>query len=86
MDRKNALKIVSSIKQGSIEELESKIGSSFLRDFELIGYITKGIDSHGENTWKITSSGRDSFKKIYSEPNLLEKALGLFCHYILRYA
>jgi hypothetical protein len=85
MTRESALSLVYNQKQGSIKDLKSLIGSNFVKDFELVGYITKGVDGSGDNTWQITLSGKDSYKQIYMRPNLAEQFLGLFCHYVLRY-
>lgn len=51
---------------GLLEELESKLSASKVRDLELLGYIENAVDSQGE-TWKLTGKGKKLRKLLMDE-------------------
>ena len=53
--------------------------------FELVGFITRGVDSQSENTWRITETAKRIVTTLYKKPSFLERLKGMYCHYVLKF-
>lgn len=79
-----ALEYIFQNKSRNILELENKIDESLLREFELIGYIKRGV-LNDNNSCQITNFGIRIYKTFCKKPTFIERLLGYYCHLILRY-
>lgn len=80
--QQEALEFLFKKRHGSIEELKTTIDEETIREFELVGFIKRGV-ANNEDTWKISESARTFYKSIYGNPSFFEKIKGYFCHYAL---
>ncbi|PXV59431.1 hypothetical protein CLV62_1353 [Dysgonomonas alginatilytica] len=84
-NQQEALGYICNRKSGSIDTLINELGSDVVREFELVGFIKRGITADTQATWKAVPSANSFFKSIYGEPTLVQKIKGYFCHYVLRF-
>ena len=85
MTQEMALNFVYDKQSGEISELRNQISEDVVNQFELVGFITRGIDSQSENTWKITETAQKIFTTMYKRPGFLESLKGMYCHYVLKF-
>ncbi len=80
--QQQALNFICTKGSGSIDELKKNIDEKTIREFELVGFIKRGVTSEIE-TWKISKSARSFYNSIYGTPSFIDKMKGYFCHYAL---
>lgn len=85
MTQEEALNFVCEKQNGQLSSLEGKISKETVTQFELVGFITKGVDSAKENTWRVTETAKEIYTSFYRKPNIVEKLKGYYCHYILKF-
>ncbi|MEI8271562.1 MAG: hypothetical protein WCG08_02980 [Paludibacter sp.] len=85
MTQEMALNFVYDKQSGEISELRNEISEDVVNQFELVGFITRGIDSQSENTWKITETAQKIFTTMYKKPGFIESLKGMYCHYVLKF-
>ena len=85
MTQEMALDFVYNKQSGEISELRDKISEDVVNQFELVGFITRGVDSQSENTWKVTETAQKIFTTMYKKPSLVERLKGFYCHYVLKF-
>lgn len=84
MEREQAIGIVFEMDHGTKGQLIEKVGENHYGQFEIMGYITRGmtiLDGKMVNTWRITEKGKD-VHNFYRKPTEEEKEMGRYCHSI----
>lgn len=82
-EQAEALRYVSENKSGNLNSLQDVIDNNLIKQFELVGFISQGIDNQGKNTWTISELGKSTLKIFYEKPNFLERIQGWYCHVFL---
>ena len=82
-NQEEALRYVSENNKGDMLSLESYIENDLIRQFELVGFITRGLDCKGSHTWKVSDSAKSILETVYEKPSFIERLKGLYCHYFL---
>ena len=85
MTQETALGIVYNEQSGEISSLRTQLSNEVVDQFELVGFITRGVDSQSENTWKITETAKRIFITMYKKPSFFESLKGIYCHYVLKF-
>lgn len=81
-DRKEAIRHIAKVHQGTRNELIDQIGKELYEQFSRMGFIKRGISQHDgqfTSTWQITELGEKQ-EQFYRSPNEQEKKLGLYYH------
>ena len=85
MDKQEiSLRLICEKQSGKMSFLEENLTKKEINQFELVGFITKGVNSQGELSWKVTDTANNC-NSLYRKPNLIEKLKGYYCHYILKF-
>lgn len=85
MTQKEALNFVCKQQNGDMLSLEDRITKEMVLQFELVGFITKGVNSKQSNTWRVTEMAKKIYNSFYKRPSLSERLKGYYCHYILKF-
>lgn len=86
MTRKEAIEYIVKKEKGSYEELKNQIGTDLLEQFELLGYISKGIHE-GKETWSANKFAYRSYNKSFNteaKDSLIDNILHLLFAKILK--
>ena len=81
-DRKDAIRYIAQIHQGTRDDLIAEIGLDLYEQFSRMGFIKRGIsknDKQFSSTWQITELGEKQ-EHFYRSPNEQEKELGRYYH------
>jgi hypothetical protein len=85
MRQEDALRYVSENKHGDIQTLKNTLGDCMVEQFELVGFITRGVVDKGFDTWQVSGDASAIYKSIFQRPTFIDSIKGLYCHYILRF-
>jgi len=83
--QEDALSFVFRNPVGQIEQLEEELSSETVSQFELVGFIKRGVDSSSSNTYRITEMARQAYITMYKKPDFINVLKGYFCHCILKF-
>lgn len=81
-DRKEAIRYIAEVHQGTKEDLIAQIGKDLYEQFSRMGFIKRGISPNAgkfASTWQITELGKKQ-EHFYRSPNEQEKELGRYYH------
>lgn len=81
-DRKEAIRYIADVHQGTRDDLISIIGEELYNQFSRMGFIRRGISKKNEkfaSTWQITELGVKQ-EHFYRSPDEQEKELGRYYH------
>jgi len=84
MTLKQEIEYLLKQRSGSISELNAHVSPKRIEILESLGYIHRGFERNGDQTWKASSKVSDDYKKFYAKPNLLVRIDDFFCDYVLR--
>jgi hypothetical protein len=85
MTQEKALDFVCKEQNGDLSSLEKEITKEMVLQFELVGFITKGVNSMQSKTWRVTETAMSVYNSFYKKPNFFESLKGYYCHYILNF-
>jgi len=78
MTQEEALRHIVNHQSGDANVLKNKLGESLLEEFELVGFLIRGV-----HTYRTSGSAIQLYNSIYRKPSLVSKFMGGFCHFVL---
>jgi len=85
MNQQEALSFICSNQRGDMATLEKYLPKEMINRFELVGFITNGINSSKKGTWQVTETANNIYNSFYKKSSWFEKLKGYYCHYILKF-
>jgi hypothetical protein len=83
--QEEALKFITETNKGDLNELQKNVEEKLIKQFELIGFISRGLEPNAKNGWHATETAKRIYNSVYKEPNFINRLKGYYCHYILKF-
>lgn len=77
VDLQNKLGYVCKVKKGYVNDLVANVGEACMKQFESVGFITKGHTLKSE-TWRKTSLADTYYRDVYGVFPYLFNQMGLY--------
>ena len=76
VSQKEALDFVCGVRNGTVKDLQEKIGEKMVEEFSFVGFLKRGMDQSATDTWHVLEYAEQFRDSVYGKPNFMEKVAG----------